>query len=207
MPNVTVIEHDEMAPVDSERLHNLESIIGAGMRSFVEVGNALAVIRDDRLYRATHRTFEAYVADRWGWTRNQAYNYVMAAEVADNAQSVVQLPTMSHALLLTAFSADQQRRMAPKIADLSVKDARKQVQQWRNAETNTDPVSKAAREEIREALQSEGPTVFFSEWREASAVMVRRMGELPSDELVSVAEWIKALAEAYNAVRESRRGS
>lgn len=35
---------------------------------FVECGNALAEIRDKRLYRGTHDTFEAYCYDVWKLT-------------------------------------------------------------------------------------------------------------------------------------------
>lgn len=206
MPNVTIIEPADLSPIEAERLDNLETVISSGMRSFVEVGTALAVIRDDRLYRASHRTFEAYVADKWGWSRANAQNYITAAEVQDNVQPVVQLPTLRHAMLLSAFSEGQQRKIAAQIAPLSVRDANKIVKQFRDDLTNTDPVSKAAREEIRSALASDEPTTFFTTWRDATAVLVDRMGELPADELVSVATWIKALADKYNATRESRRG-
>jgi hypothetical protein len=42
-----------------------ETIIREGLEKFIEVGQALAEIRDRRLYRATHRTFEEYAHERW----------------------------------------------------------------------------------------------------------------------------------------------
>lgn len=206
MPNVTIIEPADLTPTEAERLDNLETVISSGMRSFVEVGTALAVIRDDRLYRASHRTFEAYVADKWGWNRSTAYKYIYASDVQATCSDVATLPTIEHGYLLSAFSEGQQRKIAPQVAPLSVRDARKVVKQFRDEVTNTDAVSEAARKEIREALRSDEPTTFFTTWRDASAVMVERMGELPADELVSVATWIKALADKYNATRQARGG-
>ncbi|MGO8683426.1 MAG: hypothetical protein ACLQUT_02430 [Thermoleophilia bacterium] len=62
-------------------LADLETIIERGQQTFVEVGNALMEIRDQRLYRETHATFEAYCKERWGWSRISAYRHIEAAEV------------------------------------------------------------------------------------------------------------------------------
>jgi hypothetical protein len=54
----------------------------------VEVGNALREIRDSRLYRATHGTFEAYCRERWGISRPHAYRLISSAEVAKSLSPV-----------------------------------------------------------------------------------------------------------------------
>ena len=46
-----------------------EQTIRAGRDTFVSVGDALERIRDERLYRESHRTFEAYCQEVWGWGR------------------------------------------------------------------------------------------------------------------------------------------
>ncbi|WP_285710830.1 hypothetical protein, partial [Microtetraspora sp. NBRC 16547] len=46
-------------------------------------GKALQVIRDARLYRATHPTFEAYVGERWEMTRTQADRLIRAWPLAE----------------------------------------------------------------------------------------------------------------------------
>jgi hypothetical protein len=66
---------------DTERLKELESVIERGRKTFIEVGYALAEIRDLRLYRQTHATFEAYCAEQWGWTRQRSYQLMNAATV------------------------------------------------------------------------------------------------------------------------------
>ncbi len=202
---IAVVSPEPVA-VDEVRLSELESIIGAGMRSFVDVGNALAEVRDSGLYRANYRTFEAYVSERWGWNRSAAYKYIAAAEVQGNVSSQTQLPTMTHATLLSAFSSEQQVRMAPKIAELTVKDATKLVKQWRDVETGTNPVSTAARKEIREALHEDDQPSFLVAWLKASTDLNARMGEMSNDDLAQVADGIRTLAGTYNAVREARRG-
>jgi hypothetical protein len=70
----------------SERaeLAALEEVIEAGQQSFVQVGLALASIRDGKLYRETHSTFEEYVKERFHVQRRRAYQLMDAAVVAGN---------------------------------------------------------------------------------------------------------------------------
>jgi hypothetical protein len=56
-----------------------ESVIEEGLKTFVDVGQALADIRDGRLYRADHATFEDYCSDRWGIGKSRAYQLINAA--------------------------------------------------------------------------------------------------------------------------------
>ena len=64
-------------------LPELERVIERGQQTFIEVGRALLEIRDRRLYRETHATFEAYCRERWGWGRHRANQYINGAHVAD----------------------------------------------------------------------------------------------------------------------------
>lgn len=54
-----------MNPNEVDKLVMLESSAEAGQRAFESVRDALATIRDKRLYRATHETFEAYLREKW----------------------------------------------------------------------------------------------------------------------------------------------
>lgn len=66
-------------------LADLEAVIKRGLKSFVEVGNALREIRDGRLYKALYSTFEEYCQERWGITRNRAYEQIRASEIVSHA--------------------------------------------------------------------------------------------------------------------------
>lgn len=57
-----------------------EATIERGLGTFVEVGQALLAIREDRLYRDGYETFEAYCGQRWGFTSSRARQLVGAAE-------------------------------------------------------------------------------------------------------------------------------
>lgn len=104
-----------LAPAEVQRLEVLESVIDAGMQTFVHVGNALLEIRDARLYRATHATFEDYCQARWRFNSSRARQLIAAAEVAGNLQSVTTvtlLPaTESQARPLTTLPPEAQREV------------------------------------------------------------------------------------------------
>lgn len=63
------------------RLTELESVIERGLKSFVEVGNALNEIRRSRLYRQEYKTFEQYCRYRWNLSRIHGHRLIDAAEV------------------------------------------------------------------------------------------------------------------------------
>lgn len=65
-------------------LAELEQVIASGLRTFVDVGHALTVIRDGDLYKATHKTFELYCADRWQFSKSRASQLITAAEAVVN---------------------------------------------------------------------------------------------------------------------------
>jgi hypothetical protein len=73
----------DIAATERERLDQLEAVIERGARMFIEAGIALAEIRDSRLYRDSHATFESYCLDRWQMSRPHAYRLIDAATVAN----------------------------------------------------------------------------------------------------------------------------
>lgn len=82
---LTVYEQDELA--------SNERVISKGLRTFAEVGRALVAIRDGRLYREQHATFEDYCNTRWGFKKSQAYRLMESAEVVANLSPMGEVPT------------------------------------------------------------------------------------------------------------------
>ncbi|WP_193200673.1 hypothetical protein [Nostoc sp. MG11] len=80
---VTAVEVSELTEQEqSDRLH-LERKVE---RAFFEAGKALAELRDRRLYRSTHKTFEEYCKDRFGYSRRQPYFLMEAAVIFQNLE-------------------------------------------------------------------------------------------------------------------------
>jgi hypothetical protein len=85
---VTAVEVTELTQEEqSDRLH-LERKVE---RAFFEAGKALIELRDRRLYRSTHKTFDEYCLDRFGYNRSRSYQLVDAAIVVDNLQKCPQI--------------------------------------------------------------------------------------------------------------------
>ena len=84
------------------RLAELEAVIDAGLHTFIEVGLALAEIREQRLYREHYDSFEVYCRTRFNFNRQRASQLIKAAEVsrildtppvrASHAEALARLP-------------------------------------------------------------------------------------------------------------------
>ncbi len=77
-----ILAVSDLHPAERERLAELEQTIARGLAQFLEVGVALLEIRDARLYREHHGTFETYCRERWGFRRAHAYRLIQSARVA-----------------------------------------------------------------------------------------------------------------------------
>lgn len=73
---------DVMTRTERGRLAELEGVISRGARAFVEVGEALIAIRDERLYRERYDTFEAYCRAKWGISSRYGNILIGSSKVA-----------------------------------------------------------------------------------------------------------------------------
>jgi hypothetical protein len=103
-------------------LADCEQRIERGLRGFREIGEALAEIRDSRLYRATHATFEDYCEQRWNLSRRHSYQLI------ESAQAVC---SIEH----TGLPAPEKESQARALASVPEAD-RGDV--WREAHERTD---------------------------------------------------------------------
>lgn len=74
---------------EQEELDECEAVIARGLKTFVEVGNALLNIRDKKLYRAAYDTFEAYCQHRWDFSKSRANQLIAASETVANLTTIV----------------------------------------------------------------------------------------------------------------------
>jgi hypothetical protein len=102
---------------NTRRLAALEAVIESGLRTFVEVGNALFEIRDQRLFlEQGFPTFDAYCRRRWPWGRNYINKQIAAAEVVRNLGTTVPTPvTERQARELARLTPERQREVAATI--------------------------------------------------------------------------------------------
>lgn len=79
--DIEIIEFGELSDEELQDRLNLERKVE---RSFYTAGKALMELRDRRLYRSTHKTFEEYCRDRFGYSRRKPYYLIEASAVIDN---------------------------------------------------------------------------------------------------------------------------
>jgi hypothetical protein len=85
----------------------IERALGTALAALIETGDALAIIRDQRLYRRGWGTFEDYCQDRWEMRREQADTLIRTAVTAHAIEATgLPLPGSQRALLALAPVAD-----------------------------------------------------------------------------------------------------
>jgi len=108
----SIISDNALLENERATLDALEVTIERGLKTFVTVGSALSVIRDRKLYRETHGTFDDYCRERWGMSRFYAHRTIDAAKVADNLLPMGNIPTSERqARPLTKLEPEQQREV------------------------------------------------------------------------------------------------
>jgi len=105
-----------------DQLEACETVIRRGLATFVEVGTALATIRDERLYRESHETFEDYCREAWNFGRQRAAALIEAAGIVNVVSEIsdIRVSTESHAAALAPIiKAEGPERAAEVLAEVA----------------------------------------------------------------------------------------
>lgn len=81
---------NELTKAEAKELRTLEKVVEEGLETFMDVGIALAKIKDSQLYREVSDTFEKYCQERFCLGKAYANRLMRAAQVMNNL-----LPTLS----------------------------------------------------------------------------------------------------------------
>lgn len=92
-----------LSKTGARQLAAAEEAIERGLSTFMEVGSALATIRDGRLYREEYGTFEDYCKGRWGFSSRRARQLIDAVEIG----TVVPLSNEAQARALGGLTPDE----------------------------------------------------------------------------------------------------
>lgn len=116
----------ELSPLEEHEQttrQELEAIIQEGLDTYLTVGTALYQIRDAKLYRSTHLSLKAYLAERFEIGRQRAYQLMEAAQVVnalmaevqntddDTSVAIVMPKKESHASALADVPKEQRKRV------------------------------------------------------------------------------------------------
>lgn len=136
----------ELSRSERTELEKCESIIEQGIQTFVNVGSALATIRDERLYRAKCKNFEQYCDERFGFSRRTAYHYIEASEVVHNCAQKIDASDMpkKESQLREVARAPEEKQ--PEVVQRANERA------WAEGR---DPTAKDFKEAVQELVDSE----------------------------------------------------
>ncbi len=177
---------------EREDLTELERKIEGGMKTFCEVGMALLSIRDRRLYRAEHGTFEAYCRERWGVTKTHANRLIAAHGV------VVALAPTGAVPPATEREARPLVGLPPETAAAALEGAREQAASEGRAMTAEDVAEFAAEAGIDPASLSRPKPPPDPRKRAVAKINAARrriraeVGRLDAGEQEAVAAWLDA---------------
>ena len=107
---ITIQESKELTTDEERERHRLELKVELG---FQEAVKALKELRDKKLYRSTHQTFEDYVVGRFGMQRAHAYRLINAAIVIENLSPIGDILPMNESQcreIAKLPSLEQQRK-------------------------------------------------------------------------------------------------
>lgn len=162
---VDPLTDDEYA--DFERC---ETTIEKGRQTFLEVGAALAEIKERRLYRQYHPSFDAYCREQWEMGKSQAYRLIDAAEIVteletspigdtplpkteSQARELSKVPAEDRAAVMREASEDGPAT-APKIKEVVEKrtDTPAKGREVRTETVETEPLPPSKRSVIEERV-------------------------------------------------------
>jgi ParB family chromosome partitioning protein len=98
---------------ESHELERCEVVIKQGLNTFIEVGEALFIIRDKRLYRREFNTFEDYCQQKWALSKPYVNRIIAASQTFTNLAPIgVILPnTESQVRPLTSLEPEIQKEV------------------------------------------------------------------------------------------------
>jgi hypothetical protein len=114
--------HGQLTGAEEASLAVCEAALDNLRVAFWAAGKALQTVRDARLYRGTHDTFEAYCAERWEISRAQAYRLMSAWPLAERLSPIGDKITESQVRELLAV-ADNHGRDAAAVIYQAVADS------------------------------------------------------------------------------------
>jgi hypothetical protein len=188
----------ELTKAESLSLKAHEGVIERGLNTFIEVGNALFAIREERLYRDSHKTFEAYCRERWGMSKTHANCLISSSEVAKDLTAIAVKPaTESQCRELAKVPKEQRAEVWQEVVNTAPNG---RVTAKHVAEVVAKHVAEVVAKHATEAVErtsSKGMRITYDGLDRARNAIVILQGILPTDPrrreaLEYVKNWIDA---------------
>lgn len=200
---------DSLSEAERTRLAECEATIEAGLATFFQVGTALAKVRDERLYRETHTTFEDYCKSQWDISKRRANQLISAMGVAESIQFAKCEAGQDLGTMVPTLRTPDSPSVTPtserQVRPLASLPKPQQAAAWNQAVAESGgkaPTAKKVTEVVDRIVNPEGKTLVNGQHgRDKQVEAARKAGRIPADAVVEVtdpgeeATTIEAIAE------------
>lgn len=107
-------QDDQLTADELAQLREAEDRIQRGLSGFLDMGLALGMIRERRLFRATHASWESYLRDRWKMTDDYSQKLITAVKIVGELRDsgIVVMPVREvHARRLQQVEPDHRPKV------------------------------------------------------------------------------------------------
>jgi len=195
--NSAIGKVDLRTPEEDVLFQECETVVGECWGHVARMGAALARIRDKRLFKNEHSSFDEYCQQRWGFGRTQGDRYIAAAEVHQMLSTLPGVPlpkceaqirpliglppTLTNQAWLNALSLSPTEHVPARLV-------KRAVQQLLKTETPSPAVQPAAERMQRSRLR-QSAKIGFQE------LLTMLLGTTERDVLIAKVQEIQRLLE------------
>jgi len=80
-------EAEVLTKSEQQLLQKYESAIESSQKNYIAVGQALTEINRQRLHKGTHKSFDKYCDEKWGFSGSHAHRLIVAFEVVEKLRA------------------------------------------------------------------------------------------------------------------------
>ena len=220
--SVEEVPKDNLTDAEIETLRDLEEEIERDIEQFWNVARCLLQIKTEKLYRGTHKTFDAYCRDKWDMTRVHANRLISFEKTVQTLKSepvgTVAIPTNeAQARPLSGLDDENKKKVGKKVKSDHGDQA--SAQQWESARNQISPRKKRldvvtpteapmdTKKIVQLPLEEQTVTVPLNEWNRLGTLWnaVRDMVEDETDHEDMLKPVEEALAIQERVEQASRR--
>lgn len=134
----------ELSKTEKDLLIDCESVIEKGIEAFKDTWYALLEIRENRLYRSTHKSFKDYCKDKWNISESYVNRQIQAGKIIEDIKDTPIGTGLNESQLrpLTNLESETRREVVKQVFQISEKPTAKIIQELVNKNVGLNEILK-----------------------------------------------------------------
>lgn len=134
----------ELSKTEKDLLIDCESVIEKGIEAFKDTWYALLEIRENRLYRSTHKSFKDYCKDKWNISESYVNRQIQAGKIIEDIKDTPIGTGLNESQLrpLTNLESETRREVVKQVFQISEKPTAKVIQELVNKNVGLNEILK-----------------------------------------------------------------